>query len=247
MVQEVEGRAARARALPQVPQPRRTQHTLQGVVLEPVVQQLGDRHRKDAQQIDHGLLAQAPDVEAEPCKTEQLAHLACLHVRRRLDVQPLEDAREPPHARAELRPPARVGGADPADILYRQPDGPTQLEPAAAIQGRGDPRIGLLDSQPARREPPPQLLDDLGRHPPHVQPGLRRVALLDDEDAATGAGEIVRGDEAVHVRADHDRVPADGEGKGGGRAQAPSPSTASAASRPEAPMIPPPGCVPAPH
>jgi len=66
MVQEVEGGAARARSLLQVPDPQRTEHAFQGVGLEPVVEQLAHRHRQDAQQVDDHLLAESPHAQAQP-------------------------------------------------------------------------------------------------------------------------------------------------------------------------------------
>src|SRR6185295_15612435 len=51
MMQEVEGGARRSRALPQVPDPRGTEDAFQRVVLEPVVEQIRDRHRENADQV----------------------------------------------------------------------------------------------------------------------------------------------------------------------------------------------------
>ena len=60
--------------------------------------------------------------------------------------------------------------------------------------------------------------------------------LLDDENTFSRPREIVGGREAVGSGADHDRVVI----------HAPSWRMRIAASRPDAPMIPPPGCVPEP-
>ena len=63
-------------------------------------------------------------------------------------------------------------------------------------------------------------------------------APLEHQHAAPGLGQVRRRDQAVDPGADDDRVPA--------HVARPA-SRARAARAPLAPMMPPPGCVPAPH
>ncbi len=68
------------------------------------------------------------------------------------------------------------------------------------------------------------------------------MTLLDHEDALSSARQVVSGDEAVRARADHDGVEPPPVAT-----HVPSFRMRIAASRPDAPMMPPPGCVPEPH
>ncbi len=206
-------------------------------MLEPVVQQLGRRHRQDAQQVDDRLFAQTPRFEAEPGKAEQLAEVPGLHVRRRHGVQRLEEAGEPVHAAAERRPLGRVGGAEPPDRLGSPGDVLPQLEAVPTGERHGDPRVRSHDLEPVAVEC--QVANDRRRHPSGGEraPPVTFPALLEHQHPPPRSGEGVRRDQPVCARADDDRV---------GR-HAPSPSIARAARRPDAPMMPPPGCVPAPH
>src|SRR6185436_5043636 len=140
MVQEVERGPAAAWALLQVPYAQRAECALQGVALEPVIEQLRNRHRQDAREIDHGLLAEAPDVESERADACQLADIARLDVGRRREVELLQDARERVHARAELGPLGGVGGTDAPDRLRRFRDIAGELERAAGRERDGEPR-----------------------------------------------------------------------------------------------------------
>src|SRR6478672_2059889 len=117
--------------------------------------------------------------------------------------------------------------------------------PAVAGHGGDDVwrrRINSREGKPPR---------DARRKPARVggqrsaKPGseLRRSPLpadllraLDNEHASPGLAERRRGNEAVGPRADDDRVE-----NGNGRHE----TICIAASRPDAPMMPPPGCVPA--
>src|SRR5207247_3853818 len=110
-----------------------------------------------------------------------------------------------------------------------------QLEPVATGQRDGDPWGRSHDFQPVAAEP--EFVDHRRRYPPGVERLIDLRALLEDQHASPRPGEGVRRDQPVRARPDDDHV---------GR-HAPSPSIARAARRPEAPMMPPPGCVPAPH
>src|SRR6185503_19283867 len=80
-----------------------------------------------------------------------------------------------------------------------------QLEPAASRERRRDPRVGLLHAGSLRVDL--QFTDDLRRNPPDVDARARFLARVDDEHAAARPREIVRGDEAIHVRPGYDGVP----------------------------------------
>ena len=84
-----------------------------------------------------------------------------------------------------------------------------------------------------------QVAHDLRWNPTDVERGIGIRFPLDNEYAAAGAREVVRGDETVYAGADHDRVVARLRHR-------PSLKIRSAARRPDAPMMPPPGCVPDP-
>ena len=208
---------------------------LERVVLEPVIQQLGDRHRQHAQQVDDRLFAHPPRLEAETGEAHQLAQVPRLHVGRRHGVQRLQETREAVHAAAERRPLGRVGRAHAPDRFRRLLGVLPQLQPATAGQRHGDPRVRPHHPQAVTVQV--QVVDHFGRHPPRVERAVDHGALLEHQHLAPRARQRVCRDEAVAPRADDDRV---------GR-HAPSPSIASAARRPDAPMMPPPGCVPAPH
>ena len=235
MVQEVERRPAGARPLLQVPDAERAEQPLQDVALEPVVQQLRDRHRQDARKIDHRLLAEAPDVQANGGDPRQLARIVGLDVGGRREIEALQHAGERTHAPAELRPLRRVCRADAADRLRRACHVARQLERPRTGERGADPWIGLVDPQAGAGKA--EVADnDLG-YPADVGCGVRRRTLLDHEDALAGPCQIMGGHEAVSSCADHDRVVL----------HVPSFRMRIAASRPDAPMIPPPGCVPDPH
>src|SRR5213078_1153809 len=104
MVQEVERRAAGARPLFEVPDAERAEQSLQDITLEPVVEQLGDRHRQDPRQIDDSLLPAAANVQAEPGDARQLTDIARLglYVRRRGKQTVIDLARILPMSIAEL-------------------------------------------------------------------------------------------------------------------------------------------------
>ena len=141
VVEHDERRAARARPLAQVQDAAGAEGRLEPIVLEPVVQQLGDRHRQHPQQIDDRLLAKPARLEAEPGEAGQLAQVSRLHVRRRHPVERLEETGEPVHAPAERRPLGGVRRADPPD-RYRAPSRVLgQLQPATAGESDGNPRV----------------------------------------------------------------------------------------------------------
>ena len=216
-----------------------TEHALQCIALEPVIEQLRNRHGKNAREIDDRLFAEPPNVEAEAGDAGQLAWIPRFDVWRWGDVETLEDGRQLAHARAEVGPLGGVGGTDATNRLDGSIEITPQLEPAAAFQRRCDPGIGLGNAQPLSCEI--QLMHDLRWHPADVQRCIRIRFSLDDEHPSAGAREKMRGDETVDARADHDRVVARL-----GHRPPPSLRIRRAASRPDAPMMPPPGCVPEP-
>ena len=239
MVQEVERGAAGARPLFQVPDAERAEQAFEHVALEPVVQQLRDGHREDARQVDDRLFAAAADVEAQTGDARQLAGVGRLDVRRRHEIESLQHTSECPHAIAELRPFRGIGRADVPNRLDRSSDVARQLEcaapPPAAGERHRDPRIRLFDPQAGAGQA--EIADhDIG-YPADIGRWIGRMALLDDEDVLARPGEVVRGDEAIRPGADDERVVA----------HLPSFRMRIAARRPEAPMMPPPGCVPEPH
>src|SRR5437764_15403725 len=131
MMKEIECRSARTRALLQVPHADGTEDALQCVALEPIIQQLSNGHRKYAGEIDDRLLAKSPDVKTEAGDAGELAWIARLDVRRRHDVETLQDGRQPAHARAEVGPCGGVGGADAPNRLDRALDVTRELESSA--------------------------------------------------------------------------------------------------------------------
>ena len=224
-----------------MPDTDRTQHALQDVALEPFIEQIRDRHGQDPGKIDDGLFAEPAHKEAQASDPGQLARISRFDIGRWGEVQLLEHARQRPHPPAEVRPLCRVGGTDASNGLYALAHLAPQLKAAGAVQGYGYPGIGLLETEAMLIQL--QLAHHLCRHPADVESCLQRFALLDDEHPFARAREVVRRHEAVGTGADHDRVVA----RLTGRAHLPSLRMRSAARRPEAPMIPPPGCVPEPH
>ena len=103
-----------------------------------------------------------------------------------------------------------------------------ELEPAARGQRHRDPWIGPLQRQPFQS----QRAQDLGRDPAFL---ARSVLALDHHHLAARAREELRRHQRVSAAADDD-----GPRHG-------APRIARAALRPDAPITPPPGCVPAPH
>ena len=138
-------------------------------------------------------------------------------------------------ASAEVGPSARVSRTDPTDGLHRSRHVRPQLEGAATCQWRGDPGIGTRDTQSLLIEF--QLAHDLRRHPTDVERRIRLFLTLHHQHALARTREGVRRDQAIRTRADDDRVVT----------HRPFFKTVIAPRRPDAPMIPPPGCVPEPH
>ena len=82
-----------------------------------------------------------------------------------------------------------------------------------------------------------EIANDRGRHPSRLQLILgKRGVLAHERHVPTSKREVIRGDELVRTVSDDDDA-----------AQLTAPSMVSAALRPDAPMTPPPGCVPEPH
>ena len=122
------------------------------------------------------------------------------------------------------------------------------FEPFLAVDGGGNPRDRVL----SRRKAEPDPAGHLGRKPPRItRHGERTIARhkldraeypaevrprLEQHDLGTRPGQPDGGNEPARTAADHDRRNAHW-----------SATILSAASRPEAPMMPPPGWVPAPH
>ncbi len=223
--------------VPQMVNSRRAERALERIGLEPFVQPVGDRHRQDAQEIGDPFVSEAAEAQAESHITKLCADAATRGIRRRRHIECLQQAGEACHARAERRPPIRVVWAYPPDRFRRLHDVLRQLEPAAVGEGHGEPGISLRDRKPRAVEP--ELVRDLGGYPPFV---VVQVVRVEHHHIAAGTRQGMCGDELVcagtqNDRAGHDRV----------RAHASSRRIARAALRPDAPITPPPGCVPAPH
>src|SRR5690606_27170647 len=138
------------------------------------------------------------------------------------------------HALAEFTPARAVARAQCTDRARGRVDVARQLQAPASGQ-RGDrPRIGLRRDERLCIEA--EIADDARRNPARLPP-IRARCAVDDGDCAACAREVMRRYELVRARSDDD----------GSRLQLAPPSTAEAALRPEAPMTPPPGCVPDPH
>src|SRR5262249_55546909 len=105
-----------------------------------------------------------------------------------------------------------------------------ELELGSVRKKRNRPRVWRFDLERQAK-----LSHDLGRHPSKIANRWR--ALLHEEDLLSAPSEQVRRDQRVDARSDDDGV----------EAHARFPRIAAAALRPEAPMTPPPGCVPEPH
>ena len=197
------------------------ERALQDIAFEPVVEQLGHRHRQQAHQVLHAL----PPQPAQPESKSQIDQ-----ARRGLDVQAFEQLGERCHALAEARPAFGVARADAPDGLDAARHVPRELQHAVVTERHAQPRIGQSDGEGAER----QLAHELRRHPTDRAPA-RRV-LLKDRDAVARTRQKIRRNQGVRLRADDDDV-----------AQARLPRISNAALRPEAPITPPPGCVPEPH
>src|SRR5438034_642516 len=104
-------------------------------------------------------------------------------------------------------------------------------------------------SNDRRPKPPDRVRRDRPAEAGGDLAGLGRptnvVPPLEDECSETGPGKVGRGDESVVPAPDDDRVP--GAARGHAARRRWLRSTSRAASRPFAPMIPPPGCVAEPH
>src|SRR2546426_8835881 len=183
MMQEVERGAPRARSLLQVPDSECAEGSLRRVALEPVVEQLSDRHRENAGQVDDRLLAEPADVEAQGADARELARIARLDIWGRREVELFEDPRERAHALAELRPFRRVSGADATNRLDRATLVARQLEGVAAVERHGEPRIGLLEPQLTQA----QIANHAGRHPANIGGVIRHPVLVYDDDTAARA------------------------------------------------------------
>ena len=129
---------------------------------------------------------------------------------------------------------------------------PRQGEEAAGLDGHREARVGGHALEPFEAE----LAGDRIRQPAGIRSQRRgaeagdefhdpplaaqHLLALEEQHAQAGAAELRGRHEAVCPGADHGDVV-------GGGAHAAAFKISSAASRPDAPMMPPPGCVPAPH
>ncbi len=130
---------------------------------------------------------------------------------------------------------AASAGLSAANGIGGTADVARQLEVSAAVERHRDPWVRLLETKRIQA----QIANHPRRHPADVRGQVGSLMLLHDDDTLAGTREVVRGDETVRAGANDDRVVAL-------IAHVPSFRMRIAASRPEAPMIPPPGCVPEP-
>jgi hypothetical protein len=121
----------------------RTERAFQHIALEPVVEELGHRHRKQPHQVFHAL----PPEPAQPEGEAQIDE-----ARRRLDIQALEQLGERGHALAEARPLLGIARTHAADRLDAARHVVPELEHAAVGKRRAQPGIGQLNGQGAERQ-----------------------------------------------------------------------------------------------
>ena len=252
--QQVRGRARRPRPRHHALDAPRRNEGRQERRLEPLLREVGDGHRAPAQQV---LAVRAPEPAQRPAEAgerEQVAQLGALDVGRRQLQQAPEHRREPPERRVELGIASRIlrgEAADPGGRACRvaeEAEGAAVRERGEGTRLRQDP-LEAVPAEPQRPcEPGPQRACRVG-HCRRAEAGVELLrdgraaqegAPLEKHRLAAALREERRGREAVRAAAHHDDV-------GLHRAPPTSFSTSSAASRPGAPMIPPPGCVAEPH
>ena len=115
MMEEAKRRSARARPLAEVHDARACKDAFQHVGLEPVIEEVGDRHRQKPHQRFHILTSQPPHPEGNSGDACKLAQVPRKQVRRGRNVNAFQHPRESPHARAELRPPRGIARAESPD------------------------------------------------------------------------------------------------------------------------------------
>ena len=115
MMEEAKRRSARARPLAEVHDARACEDAFQHVGLEPVIEEVGDRHRQKPHQRFHILTSQPPHPKGNPGEARKLAHVPRKQVRRGCDVKAFQYSRESAHLRAELRPSRGIARAESPD------------------------------------------------------------------------------------------------------------------------------------
>ena len=252
--QQVRGRPGRPRARQHAVDAARRNHRGHERRLEPLLREVGDRHRAPAQQVLPVLAAQPAQRPAEAREREEIAQVEPLGVGRRQLQQTGEHRGDPRERRVELGIARRVPCREAAELGGRARGVAEQAEAAPVRVRREDARLRQRPLQPVAREV--ERRDELRpqrtgrvrdrRGPEAGMELLRdrraadRLATLDHDRLEAALREERRRGEPVRAAADHDDV-------GLHRAAPTSFSTSSAASRPGAPMIPPPGCVADPH
>ncbi len=234
--------------------------------LELLVEEVGDAHRRDAQQLESVAPAVTPELAAAPGDLPEVAGGRRRERRRRLAHHALEQRAEPGEEAAVadvgLGVVARKGG-DLADLGHGAGAG----GPLAAVAGDQDAGAAGFGEQHRRRVAEGEALaleaqlrrrarrhaalvvEDAG-HPvagvelDHARQPADRAAPLEHHDAASRAGQPRRGGQAVLPAAHDDDI----DCRRGHRRYTARPwSIARAQRAPGAPMMPPPGWVPEAH
>ena len=224
--------------------------------LEPLRGEVRHRHRTPAQEPLRVLAAEAAEAEPQSRHRRELPRRGAVDVGRGHREEPREKGGDRGERAMESRVPLGVLRRGPGDVGGRSFGVAPQPHAASVGQGSEDARLGLDDLQAPRREA------QLFRHG-----GTQRAGEMGDGGGAESPVELLGDGGAPDDVAplEHERLePALGQQGGRHQAVVPGPDDhhvaahrafprfqsfriSSAASRPGAPMIPPPGWVAEPH
>ena len=259
LIDQVGHRPRRHRPHGRSAQCRHRQKRFEAVGLEPLVQILTYGHGQNTQQGHHLAVAHAADLQGSLEPRPQLPQGMPLQVRRGLRPQGIQRPGQQGHLRLKCgegrRIRTRQGGHVGAGALRIPPEGQR-----VTVRGQtGRHRRRFHPSQAVRFQL--QVRDHVGMEKAGIQCAeghaasrdtflaggqpAEQGAPLQQQGPPAGPGQRGGADQAVVAAADDDGVISGHQGFR--RLMWRSSSTRSAASRPGAPMIPPPGCVPDPH
>src|SRR6185503_11282955 len=258
-VAEEDGRGARGpRAEERVADAPPGDRRANGIGLERLGDEVGNRHRQDPQARVGVVLAKPPERSPELQSGQGVAQIWGLDVGWRPCRELRQEAGERSNQAVEVGIAVRVAGRPRAEPIDRSGLVDPERDGAAVGLRGEDPDLRRHEPQAVRAEV--EVLDDRRSEAPdrvreawHPNAAELRglggpadaIARLEHERPPAGPGEVGRGDEGVVPAADHDGVEL---GRHRQAALRPSErSTSRAAIRPFAPMIPPPGWVDEPH
>ena len=260
--QEVERRPRRPGAHRRVPNASRAEGAAKRLALDGFADEVRDGHRQHPQRLAPLLPPEVPQAVQEREAAGGVREGRRREVRRlgRLDAGQEGAQRADPAVEGDVRLGiARLG---PFAELRRRPDRVAPQREAGPVGGRGEGRHLRLDGAEAVRAEP-EVTDDVvtetsdavgrnrrahtGRDLLRGQRAARPASPLENQRPEPRLRQVRRRDQAVVAGPDHDRVVSlPGHAQAAFLPRSPR-RTCSAASRPDAPMIPPPGCVAEPH